>query len=272
MNAPRGVALLGATGSIGRSALSVFEALPERFRVVSMSAGSNLDALLPAIARFRPAVVSVKEREAADRVRREFPGLRVGWGEQGIVDVATHPEAEVVLGAVVGAAGLLPAWEAVRLGKTLALANKEVLVVAGEAVMAAAAASGAAILPVDSEHCALHQALRCGRPEEVDRVATLGPDPLSPEFTLPVLQSILAASGRSQIKGVLRNQSRIAGSPQHLGDLPGRAAAGLGEGLVEYAGPYAPHQIFAGGKEGAHYIAAGDRKLRLIQARKECCD
>ncbi|MHB1044742.1 MAG: 1-deoxy-D-xylulose-5-phosphate reductoisomerase [Thermoanaerobaculia bacterium] len=170
MNAPRGVALLGATGSIGRSALSVFEALPERFRVVSMSAGSNLDALLPAIARFRPAVVSVKEREAADRVRREFPGLRVGWGEQGIVDVATHPEAEVVLGAVVGAAGLLPAWEAVKLGKTLALANKEVLVVAGEAVMAAAAASGAAILPVDSEHCALHQALRCGRPEEVDRL------------------------------------------------------------------------------------------------------
>ena len=68
MNAPRGVALLGATGSIGRSALSVFEALPERFRVVSMSAGSNLDALLPAIARFRTAVVSVKEREAADRV------------------------------------------------------------------------------------------------------------------------------------------------------------------------------------------------------------
>ncbi len=170
MNAPRGVALLGATGSIGRSALSVFEALPERFRVVSMSAGSNLDALLPAIARFRPAVVSVKEREAADRVRREFPGLRVGWGEKGIVDVATHPEAEVVLGAVVGAAGLPPAWEAVKLGKTLALANKEVLVVAGEAVMAAAAASGAAILPVDSEHCALHQALRCGRPEEVDRL------------------------------------------------------------------------------------------------------
>lgn len=170
MSAPRGVALLGATGSIGRSALSVFEALPERFRVVSMSAGSNLDALLPAIDRFRPAVVSVKEREAADRVRREFPGLRVGFGEQGMVDVATHPEAEVVLGAVVGAAGLPPAWEAVKLGKTLALANKEVLVVAGEAVMAAAAASGAAILPVDSEHCALHQALRCGRPEEVDRL------------------------------------------------------------------------------------------------------
>jgi len=170
MSAPRNVALLGATGSIGRSALSVFEALPDRFRVVSMSAGSNLEALLPAVARFRPAVVSVKERADADRVRREFPGVRVGWGGQGIVDVATLPEADVVLGAVVGAAGLPPAYEAVKLGKTLALANKEVLVVAGEAVMTAAAGSGAAVLPVDSEHCALHQALRCGRPSEVDRL------------------------------------------------------------------------------------------------------
>ncbi len=170
MTAPRGVALLGATGSIGQSALSVFEAFPERFRCVSMSAGANLDALLPAIARFRPSVVSVRERDAADRVRREFPGLRVGWGDQGIVDVATHPEADVVLGAVVGAAGLPPAYEAVKLGKTLALANKEVLVVAGEAVMTAAAASGSAVLPVDSEHCALHQALRAGRPSEVDRL------------------------------------------------------------------------------------------------------
>jgi len=170
MTAPRNVALLGATGSIGRSAQSVFEAFPDRFRVVSMSAGANVEALLPAIARFRPSVVSLKEREAADRVRREFPGLSVGWGEQGIVDVATHPDADVVLGAVVGAAGLPPAYEAVKLGRTLALANKEVLVVAGEAVMAAAAASGAAVLPVDSEHCALHQALRAGRGSEVDRL------------------------------------------------------------------------------------------------------
>jgi 1-deoxy-D-xylulose-5-phosphate reductoisomerase len=136
MSAPRNVALLGATGSIGRSALSVFDSFPDRFRVVSMSAGSNLEALLPAIARFRPSVVSVKEREDADRVRREFPGVRVGFGTQGMVDVATHPEADVVLGAVVGAAGLPPAYEAVKLGKTLALANKETLVVAGEPMLA----------------------------------------------------------------------------------------------------------------------------------------
>ena len=170
MRSPRNVALLGATGSIGQSALSVFEAFPDRFRVVSMSAGTNLEALLPAIARFRPSVVSVKERADADRVRREFPGVRGGYGEKGIVDVATLPEVDIVLGGVVGAAGLPPAYEAVKLGKTLALANKEVLVVAGEAVMAAADASGAAVLPVDSEHCALHQALRGGHPSEVERL------------------------------------------------------------------------------------------------------
>lgn len=168
--APRRLALLGATGSIGRSALSVVEAFPERFRVVSMSAGKNVEALLPAISACRPAVVSVSRREDAERLRAEFPGLRVGWGEQGLVDVATCEEADVVLGGVVGSAGLLPALQAVRLGKTLALANKEVLVVGGELVMEAARASGAAVLPVDSEHCALHQALRSGAPEEVRRL------------------------------------------------------------------------------------------------------
>jgi 1-deoxy-D-xylulose-5-phosphate reductoisomerase len=146
------------------------ELFPERFRIVSMSAGGNLDVLLPAIARHRPSVVSVKEKEHADRVRREFPGIAVGFGERGLVDVATHPEADVVLGAVVGSAGLESAYEAVKLGKTLALANKETLVVAGEALMGAAKKSGAAVLPVDSEHCALHQALRCGERFEVERL------------------------------------------------------------------------------------------------------
>lgn len=164
------IALLGATGSIGDSALSVVANFPERFEVVSMSAGSNLEKLLPAIAAHRPRVVSVKTREDAARVRQEFPGISVGFGAQGLVDVATLPEADVVLGGIVGSIGLAPAYEAVKLGKTLALANKETLVVAGEPLMAAARASGAAILPVDSEHCALHQALRAGTPEEVKRL------------------------------------------------------------------------------------------------------
>jgi 1-deoxy-D-xylulose-5-phosphate reductoisomerase len=164
------IALLGATGSIGGSALSVVAHFPERFEIVSMSAGSNLEKLLPAVATHRPKVVSVKTREDAARLRQEFPGLSVGFGPQGLVDVATLPEADVVLGGIVGSIGLAPAYEAVKLGKTLALANKETLVVAGEPLMAAARASGAVVLPVDSEHCALHQALRAGTPQEVKRL------------------------------------------------------------------------------------------------------
>ena len=164
------IALLGVTGSIGDSALSVVAHFPERFEIVSMSAGSNLEKLLPAVAAHRPKVVSVKTREDAARLRQEFPGLSVGFGPQGLVDVATIPEADVVLGGIVGSIGLAPAYEAVKLGKTLALANKETLVVAGEPLMAAARASGAAVLPVDSEHCALHQALRAGTLQEVKRL------------------------------------------------------------------------------------------------------
>jgi 1-deoxy-D-xylulose-5-phosphate reductoisomerase len=164
------IALMGATGSIGASALSVVEQFPDLFEIVSMAAGSKLDRLLPAIAAHQPKLVAVKTREDAARVRAEFPGLLVGHGEQGLVDVATHPDVDVVLGGLVGSLGLNSAYEAVKLGKTLALANKETLVVAGEPLMAAARASGAQVLPVDSEHCALHQALRAGTPGEVHRL------------------------------------------------------------------------------------------------------
>jgi 1-deoxy-D-xylulose-5-phosphate reductoisomerase len=164
------IALMGATGSIGDSALSVVASCPERFQIVTMAAGSRLTKLMPAIAAHRPKVVSVKSREDAQTIRAEFPGIAVGFGEQGLIDVATHPDVDIVLGGLVGSAGLLSAYEAVRLGKTLALANKETLVVAGEPLMAAARASGAQVLPVDSEHCALHQALRAGTAEEVQRL------------------------------------------------------------------------------------------------------
>ncbi|MGA7992007.1 MAG: 1-deoxy-D-xylulose-5-phosphate reductoisomerase [Thermoanaerobaculia bacterium] len=184
------IALLGATGSIGDSTLSVVARFPERFEIVSMSAGSNLEKLLPALAAHRPKVVSVRTREDAARLRQEFPGASVGFGEQGLVDVATYPDADIVLGGIVGSAGLVPAYEAVKLGKTLALANKETLVVAGEPLMAAARAAGAAVLPVDSEHCALHQALRAGAPSEVRRLvltASGGPFLTRPFETFPAI-------------------------------------------------------------------------------------
>ncbi len=164
------IALMGATGSIGDSALSVVAHFPGRFEIVTMAAGSKLEKLLPAIAAHRPKIVSVRSAEDAARVRSEFPGIAVGWGPQGLVDVATHPDVDVVLGALVGSLGLPSSYAAAKLGKTLALANKETLVVAGEPLMAAARASGAAVIPVDSEHCALHQALRCGAPSEVRRL------------------------------------------------------------------------------------------------------
>ncbi len=164
------IALMGATGSIGDSALSVVSHFPDRFEIVSMAAGSRIEKLLPAIAAHRPKVVSVRTREDASRLRAEFPGIAVGWGAQGLVDVATHPEADVVLGALVGSVGLASSYAAARLGKRLALANKETLVVAGELVMAAARASGGEVIPVDSEHCALHQALRCGTALEVSKL------------------------------------------------------------------------------------------------------
>jgi 1-deoxy-D-xylulose-5-phosphate reductoisomerase len=164
------IALMGATGSIGDSALSVVSHFPDRFEIVSMSAGSRLEKLLPAVAAHRPKVVSVKTPEDAARVRAEFPGIAVGWGAQGLIDVATHPDVDVVLGALVGSVGLASSYAAAKLGKRLALANKETLVVAGELVMGAARASGGDVIPVDSEHCALHQALRCGAPNEVSKL------------------------------------------------------------------------------------------------------
>ena len=130
------IALMGVTGSIGDSALSVVAHFRDRFEIVSMAAGSRIDKLLPAVAAHRPKVVAVKTKEDAVRLRTEFPGLAVGWGAQGLVDVATLPEADVVLGALVGSVGLPSSYAAAKLGKRLALANKETLVVAGELVMA----------------------------------------------------------------------------------------------------------------------------------------
>jgi 1-deoxy-D-xylulose-5-phosphate reductoisomerase len=164
------IALMGATGSIGDSALSVVEHFPGRFEIVSMAAGSRIEKLIPAVAAHRPKVVAVKTKDDAVRLRNEFPGLAVGWGAQGLVDVATLPEADVVLGALVGSVGLPSSYAAAKLGKRLALANKETLVVAGELLMTAARTAGAAVIPVDSEHCALHQALRCGAPAEVSKL------------------------------------------------------------------------------------------------------
>ena len=169
------IAILGSTGSIGRSTLSVAETYPERFQIVTLAAGSNLEAAFEQARRWRPRVISMAVEADADalRARLKKEGLaqiEVVHGPAGAVRVATHPEVDFVVSAIVGVAGLEATYEAVKAGKVLGLANKECLVAAGELITAEARRQGKPLLPIDSEHNAVHQCLRGGRMEEVDRI------------------------------------------------------------------------------------------------------
>ena len=170
------LAILGSTGSIGRQCLSVVDALAPRFGVVALSAGNNLDELLGQIERYQPEIVSVGEAQKADalaaRLREQGVAKlpEIHHGAEGMLAVGTHARADIVVSAAVGVVGLAATYEAVKLGKTVALSNKEVLVAAGELVMAAAHKAGKELLPVDSEHNAVHQCLRGGAHSEVRRL------------------------------------------------------------------------------------------------------
>jgi 1-deoxy-D-xylulose-5-phosphate reductoisomerase len=164
------LAILGSTGSIGTATLDVAARFPEKFSVVALAAGRNVERLVEQIRRWRPRLVAVAEETGAALLRAEFPALEVLAGPEGRDAVATHPDATTVVAAFVGAVGLVPTWRALTLGREVALANKETLVAAGEVVMAAAAASGGRVLPIDSEHNALHQALRVGPQDAVRRL------------------------------------------------------------------------------------------------------
>jgi 1-deoxy-D-xylulose-5-phosphate reductoisomerase len=171
----RRVAILGSTGSIGRSTLSVAESCPERFQIVTLAAGSNLEAAFEQARRWRPRVISMAAEADADalrvRLKREGLGeIEVVHGAAGTVRVATHAEVDFVVSAIVGVAGLEATYEAVRAGKVVGLANKECLVAAGELITAEARRQGKPLLPIDSEHNAVHQCLRGGRMDEVERI------------------------------------------------------------------------------------------------------
>ena len=171
-----GVAILGSTGSIGCNSLRVIESLTStRMRVVALAAGTNVERLADQIAAHLPEVVSVDTEAAAHDLRamlfaRDIDLPRIVIGEEGLIEVATHPQADCVISATVGAVGFVPTLKALEMGKRVALANKETLVMAGELMTAAARKSGAELLPVDSEHNALHQCLRGERREEVRRI------------------------------------------------------------------------------------------------------
>jgi 1-deoxy-D-xylulose-5-phosphate reductoisomerase len=170
------LAILGSTGSIGRQCLSVVDALAPRFGVVALAAGNNLDELIGQIERYQPELVSVGEARNADALaaRLREKGIaklpEIHHGAEGMLAVSTHASADIVVSAAVGVVGLAATYEAVKLGKTVALSNKEVLVAAGELVMAAAHGAGKELLPVDSEHNAVHQCLRGGAHSEVRRL------------------------------------------------------------------------------------------------------
>jgi 1-deoxy-D-xylulose-5-phosphate reductoisomerase len=169
------IAILGSTGSIGRSTLSVAESYPDRFQIVTLAAGSNLEAAFEQAKRWRPRVISMAAEADAEtmRTRLKKEGLsriEVVHGAAGTVRVATHADVDFVVSAIVGVAGLEATYEAVRAGKILGLANKECLVAAGELITTEARKQGKPLLPIDSEHNAVHQCLRGGRMDEVERI------------------------------------------------------------------------------------------------------
>ncbi|MDT8070436.1 MAG: 1-deoxy-D-xylulose-5-phosphate reductoisomerase [Terriglobia bacterium] len=169
------IAILGSTGSIGRSTLSIVESYPDKFQVVSMAAGSNLELAVEQARRWRPKVLSLAKEQDAETVRAklkgaELSGIEVVHGAAGTVAVSTHPEVDFVVSAIVGVAGLEATYEAVKAGKAIGLANKECLVAAGELITAEARRQGKPLLPIDSEHNAIHQCMRGGRLNEVERV------------------------------------------------------------------------------------------------------
>ena len=169
------IAILGSTGSIGRSTLSVAESYPDRFQIVALAAGGNIESALEQAQRWHPRVISMASESDADTLRSRLKKeglseIEVVHGAAGTVRVATHSEVDFVVSAIVGVAGLEATYEAVRAGKILGLANKECLVAAGELITAEARRQGKPLLPIDSEHNAVHQCLRGGRMDEVERI------------------------------------------------------------------------------------------------------
>jgi 1-deoxy-D-xylulose-5-phosphate reductoisomerase len=169
------LAILGSTGSIGQSTLSIVESYPDRYSVTSLAAGRNLQAAYEQVLRWRPRLVSLATEELAAQLASRLreagvTGVEVLWGTPGSVACATHPNVDFVVSAIVGVAGLEATHAAILAGKPIGLANKECMVAAGEILTAAAREKNVPLLPIDSEHNAVHQCMRVGKPSEVKQV------------------------------------------------------------------------------------------------------
>jgi 1-deoxy-D-xylulose-5-phosphate reductoisomerase len=166
----KNIVLLGSTGSIGTSTAKVVEDLPERFRLVGLAAGNNVELLKDQIAKHRPKAVSISDPKKAAELKSALDSVSVYSGSEGLLKLATMPEADIVLIAIVGTAGLQPALAAIRAGKDIAVASKEILVMAGEIVMGEARKHGVKVLAVDSEHSAIFQCLDAKPPSSVRKL------------------------------------------------------------------------------------------------------
>jgi 1-deoxy-D-xylulose-5-phosphate reductoisomerase len=198
----RNVVVLGSTGSIGTSTIKVAQDLPEHIRLVGLAAGNNVDLLQEQIEHFRPEAVSVMDSAKADKLRRGKS--EVFSGNEGLIRLATWPSADIVLIAIVGTAGLQPALAAIRAGKDIAVASKEILVMAGEIVMAEAAKHRVKVLAVDSEHSAIFQCLE-GKPSSSVRklwlTASGGPFRQTPKEEFPKITVERALKHPSWVMG-----------------------------------------------------------------------
>lgn len=166
----KSISLLGATGSIGQQTLDIVKDHQEEFEIVALASGKNIEKTKEIIRKFSPKLVSMQSEEDARALSKEFPGLEVTHGSQGLIDVATYSDSNVLLNAVLGSVGLESTLAAIRQKKAIAIANKETLVTAGHLVMAEAKKYGAPILPVDSEHSALWQSMNGENPKSVERL------------------------------------------------------------------------------------------------------
>ncbi|MDW0111747.1 1-deoxy-D-xylulose-5-phosphate reductoisomerase [Sporosarcina saromensis] len=164
------ISLLGATGSIGTQTLDIVQSNPEHFQLVSFSAGKNIEKVREITLKFQPSLVSVMRKEDAETLATDFPSTRFVYGKEGLILVAAHSGADMLVNAVIGSVGLEPTLHAIREGITIAISNKETLVAAGDIVIAEAQKRNVALLPVDSEHSALFQALNGENPKRVTRL------------------------------------------------------------------------------------------------------
>jgi len=167
------ISLLGSTGSIGVNVLNVVRQFPELYRVAGLAAGRNIELLCQQVLEFQPELVSVLNRKLADELTTALPdgfNTRIVWGEQGSSEVAATPSADITVSAIVGAAGLVPTLAAIEAGKDIGLANKETLVMAGKLVMERVTSHGVHLIPIDSEHNAIFQALEAGRRQDVAKI------------------------------------------------------------------------------------------------------